>query len=98
MNLSAFMHLALLGEYVGVDLWNYQSQTGGSIRKALDFLLPFSIKQSEWNFKLIEKINIELLIPMLRMAQKKYDEKLYGDWIKRIFENKPPAISIGQQL
>jgi hypothetical protein len=94
MNLSAFMHLALLGEHVGVNLWNYQSQSGGSIKKALDYLLPFSIKQSEWEFKLIEKINVESLIPLLRMAQKKYDNNYYSKWIEKIYGKNIPSDEI----
>jgi hypothetical protein len=41
-NVRAMFQLALLGEYVGVDLWRYESPKGASIRKALDYLVPFA--------------------------------------------------------
>lgn len=40
-NLQALFELAALGEHVGVDLWHYESPKGGSIRKALDFLVDY---------------------------------------------------------
>ncbi|WP_370941845.1 alginate lyase family protein [Amycolatopsis sp. cg5] len=50
-NLVAFTRLAQLGERAGVDLWGYQNPKGGSIFKAVDFLLPAATKgQSEWKY------------------------------------------------
>src|SRR5262249_30747279 len=39
-NMAALCRLAGVGARVGVDLWSYQSPSGGSIVKAIDFLLP----------------------------------------------------------
>lgn len=41
-NLDAYFGLALLGEQLGVDLWHYEAPGGGSLRKAIDYLLPYS--------------------------------------------------------
>ncbi len=40
-NLEALFDMASLGERVGIDLWHYETPDGGSLRKALDFLLPY---------------------------------------------------------
>ena len=40
-NLRNFTRLATLARHVGVDLWTYQSKDGRSIRKAIEYLLPF---------------------------------------------------------
>lgn len=88
MNLSAFMHLALLGDVVGLDLWNSVSASGGSIKKALDYLLPYAVDHGNWKYKQIDKFKTDAFLPMLLLAQKKYDEKLYGNWILKLFGNK----------
>ena len=48
MNLQGLMLLARLGEKVNVDLWNYQSADGRSIRKALDYVLPYAFGEKKW--------------------------------------------------
>ena len=40
-NLAGLMALARIGEHVDVDLWQYETKDGRSIRKALDFLAPY---------------------------------------------------------
>ena len=50
MNLSAFQRLARLGEKVGVDLWNYETPDGRSIKKAQDFLAPYLRREKEWEY------------------------------------------------
>lgn len=39
-NLVALTRLAQLGQHVGVDVWHYTAPGGGSIFKAIDFVLP----------------------------------------------------------
>lgn len=91
MNLSAFMHLALLAEHAGIDLWNYQSPNGGSIRKALDFLLPFTQNFEKWEYKQIDKFETESLRSLLFYAVKKIDKDIYIGWYKKLFGNEPEA-------
>ena len=83
-NLSALFHLALLGDNVGIDLWNYKNTEGGSIRKALDYILPYTVDMSKWKYEQIEKINVYSLYPLLLIAEKKYNLKEYKEWINKI--------------
>jgi hypothetical protein len=39
-NVAGLCRLAMVAQHVGVDLWSYQSTAGGSIAKAIDFLIP----------------------------------------------------------
>jgi hypothetical protein len=39
-NAAGLCRLAAVAKHVGVDLWSYQSADGGSIVKAIDFLIP----------------------------------------------------------
>jgi hypothetical protein len=50
MNLSAFKRLAHLGNKVGVDLWNYETTDGRSIRKAEAFLAPYTSGKRKWPY------------------------------------------------
>jgi len=43
-NLQALCRLAATGQHVGVDLWAYQAPNGGSMKKAVDFLLPAAVQ------------------------------------------------------
>ena len=47
-DLDALMKIAVLGEKVGVDLWDYTAPGGGSIRKSLDYLLLFVGDPGSW--------------------------------------------------
>jgi hypothetical protein len=73
-NLDGLMQLARLGENVGVDLWNYQTADGRSIRKAFDFLLPFAIGEKQWPYPQLGEWPPEMLFPLARLAAAKYHE------------------------
>ncbi|MCR9153557.1 MAG: alginate lyase family protein [Bacteroidetes bacterium] len=50
-NIRAFFALAAYAKQVGIDLWNYQSPAGSSIKVALDYLTPYIGNQSNWPFQ-----------------------------------------------
>jgi hypothetical protein len=68
MNLDGLTLLATLGDCVGVDLWNYQTGDGRSIRTALDWLLPYSNGRKTWPYAQIEPYNPSDLAPALLRA------------------------------
>ena len=76
-NLEALMTLATLGEHAGVDLWNFQTQDGRSIRKALDFLIPFALGKSKWDYQQLGGVQPETLFPLMRRAAAVYHDKEY---------------------
>lgn len=50
-NLVALTRLAQIGEKVGVNLWKYTAPDGGSILKAVDFLIPAATQgQAVWPY------------------------------------------------
>jgi hypothetical protein len=83
-NLRAWFIAARLGEHVGVDLWKYQSPDGGSIRKALDWLLPLAKDPSKWTTKQIVKLKPEELAPLLRTAAAEYHDPKYAEAAREI--------------
>lgn len=71
-NLEALMSLARLGEHAGVDLWNYESPDGRSIRKALDFLIPFALGEKKWPYQQLGEWEPQILFPLIRRAAPHY--------------------------
>ena len=71
-NLSGLMSLASLGEGVNVDLWDFQTADGRSIRKALDYLIPFALEGKKWTYPQIGEWPPQSLYPLLRLAAIKY--------------------------
>ncbi|MDI5970697.1 alginate lyase family protein [Streptomyces sp. SL13] len=49
-NLLALTRLAMIGQKVGVDLWHYRTPAGGSIFKAVDFLVPAATGTASWSY------------------------------------------------
>src|SRR2546423_3195908 len=69
-NLDGVTELATLGARVGVDLWNFQTHDGRSIRKALDFLTPIAIGEKKWQYQELGGVKPESLFPLMRRARR----------------------------
>ena len=84
MNLHAFFNLAFLAEKVGIDLWNYESSDGRSIRAALNYLIP------EWQYSKILgwEEDLYMIYYLLRVASEKYSNPSYEKALRNIMEIK----------
>jgi Alginate lyase len=91
MNLRGMFTLAALAEEVDVDLWDYQTDDGRSIRKAIDWLGRFTSGDAEWKHEQISGLHAEALYPLLRWATIAYDEPSYEKQIKQIPNFEPKA-------
>lgn len=69
MNLRGTFVLARLGEHVGMDLWNYRTEDGRCLQKALDFLIPYADSKNKWPYQQIERLDASALYPLLKQAQ-----------------------------
>jgi len=78
-NLEAWCALATLGEYAGVDVWQFQTAEGRSLRRALDFLLPFiNDPKKPWPYEQIkDKHDRANFAPILRQAALAYSQPAY---------------------
>ena len=88
-NLDGLMQLATLGERIGVDLWNFETRDGRSIRKALDFLTPIALGQKTWPYQELGGINPESLFPLMRRAAAVYRDKSYQAIMVKVPEVNP---------
>jgi hypothetical protein len=84
MNLNGLFQLAELGDRAGVDLWNFKTKDGRSIRAALDFMLPYALGEKKWTRQQIEPIKAEELVPLLLLAAQKYSAPAYRESALRI--------------
>lgn len=83
-NIEALFTLATMGDYVGVDLWNYESKDGRSIKKALDYLLPFYLKEKEWPFEQIADLDNQRIYTLLLKASKHFSSGNYSEYLKKL--------------
>jgi len=83
-NLDGLMLLARLGENVGIDLWNYTTSDGRSIRRALDYLVPFAFSEQKWSYQQLGEWPPEMLFPLLRHAAIKYKDQEYQALAARV--------------
>lgn len=49
-NLNHLMENAILAQHYGIDLWNYESEDGGSIKQAIRYLIPYMLDEKEWTY------------------------------------------------
>jgi hypothetical protein len=83
-NLAGLMALARLGEHVELDLWRYETKDGRSIRKALDFLVPFGTGDRAWPYQQINGFSPDIFYPLLRLAASKYPNGPYGSMLAKL--------------
>jgi hypothetical protein len=84
MNLEGLTALAELGESAGVDLWNFQTDDGRGIRRAIEFLHPFLGAEKKWTYEQIESLQPERLFPTLRRASRKYRDEKFAKMMSSI--------------
>jgi len=72
--LHAHFIVALLGEKVGVDIWNAADKR---LKAGLDYLAPYSDPSVPWPHKTIRENDRMNMFPILLMADLKYPEGNY---------------------
>jgi hypothetical protein len=83
-NLEALFDGALMASQLGIDLWNYETPDKRSIRKALDWLVPYATGEKKWNYRQISGLQPEKLAPLLRRAAVRYREPAYERAIDKL--------------
>jgi hypothetical protein len=86
-DLTAFTILADLGRQGGVDLWNYQTTDGRSIRAAADYLLPYLTGEKTWDRSQISKFNGSNAIDPFRRVSGSFHDAKYTQLIDKLQES-----------
>lgn len=83
-NLEALKELATLGDHVGIDLWNYTTEDGRSIRKAIDYMLPYAdVPPKPWPLPQIKDKHESEFMPIFRQAAIVYGDHAYESIIAK---------------
>jgi Alginate lyase len=83
-NLNAFMHVAALGDRLGVDLWNYRTADGRTLRQGVEYLVPFATGEKRFPYQQITEFHPSALHPILRWAALGWNEPRYRDLARQI--------------
>ena len=75
------MNNAILAQHYGIDLWNYTSEDGGSIKQAIHYLIPYMLGEKEWTYIQYEGIEsqMERFKEMLWMANRYLEDETIND-------------------
>ncbi|MGH7852138.1 MAG: alginate lyase family protein, partial [Candidatus Binatia bacterium] len=73
---DALFKAAALADGVGIDMWNSETNNK-SVRKAMDWLIPFAAAEKKWPYKEIAAFEPQKLAPLLRIAALRYREPAY---------------------
>ncbi len=92
--LEPLMQIAQMAKIVKVDLINYQSPNGNSIKKGVDALLPYLLMEKTWTGQQIKPFNFNEGIPFLAMSNVVFNCIKCKDAIKKIHPIKPESLRI----
>jgi hypothetical protein len=76
-NLQALFDAASIAAKLSIDLWSPRSDDQRSIRRALDWLVPFATGERKWTYAQITRFQPEKLAPLLRRAGIVYRDPAY---------------------
>jgi hypothetical protein len=83
-NLEAWSMLANIAETKNIDLWHYETKDGRSIKKAIDYLLPFVTEGKPWQYKQINPYKTQDYYRLLLVAAEKYKDDKYKTAAEKI--------------
>ncbi|WP_372753999.1 alginate lyase family protein [Mariniflexile sp.] len=81
-NLEALTGIAIVGDKIDMDLWNYESENNKSLTLALEFLIPV-IHGESWNYTEINGVDLSDLLPSLIRISNHIKSNRYTDLINK---------------
>ncbi len=88
-NLEALFNASALADKIGIDIWAFQSPDGRSIRKALEWLIPYAVGEQKWTDAQMSDFERQRLSLLLRRAAIRSRNPVYEAAIKRLPEVSP---------
>ncbi|TVR57935.1 MAG: hypothetical protein EA426_11115 [Spirochaetaceae bacterium] len=76
MNAIGLVKLAILARRVDVDLWGFKTADGRSIRRAVEWFIPFIRGETEWRWEQIGEFDPASYVTLFLLAAGQFDESL----------------------
>jgi hypothetical protein len=94
MNMQGWFRVATLAGKAGVDLWNYQTPKGVSLKTAFDWLLPFAMGEKKWDFQQISAYNNKsAFYPLLLQAAMGFKDQKYLETARKLDDGKANVLT-----
>jgi len=85
--MEPLVKIAEMANHIGVDLWNYKTTNGNSIKKGCDAILPYLLQQKPWTNEQIKPFNFNEPLDFFAAVAKPYQ---YDDCAQVISRIKDP--------
>jgi hypothetical protein len=92
--MEALFNIALMAEEAGMDLWNYTSPSGKSLKKAFTVLQPYLTKQKEWEGQQIKPFEYEEGYFLLLEAGRRFKCKSCSEEVRQLAGDKADRLRI----
>ena len=92
-SLQAWFTAANLADNVGVDIWNYETADGKSIKKALDWLLPYAMGEKPWTYQQIHDYKKSDFYLLVLQATTHYKDAAYATALQKLQTEKGNTIA-----
>ena len=83
-SLQAWFTAANLADNVGVDIWSYETADGKSIKKAVDWLLPYAMGEKAWTYQQIHEYKKSDFYLLMLQATKHYKDASYENALQKL--------------
>lgn len=83
-NIEALSRLAEVGRVVGVDLWNFQTPEGGSLRRAIEHVARYVESGEKWPGEQIDPIEPQSMVIQMRRPRAVYGDPTYDTVLNRL--------------
>ena len=83
-SLCSFTNFAISAETCGFDAWNFVTEDGRSIRRAMGWLAPYLTGENAWKWKQISPFDPEILVGQLAACSAAYSDPAYLEIINHL--------------
>jgi hypothetical protein len=92
--MEAFFNIAQMSDEAGMDMWNYTSPSGKSLKKGFDALLPYLLHEKKWEGQQIKEYEDAESYMLLKEGTLRFNCKKCEEGILHLAAEKAPRLRI----